>query len=220
MPNNFYGVTSLTGGAGALDAIDGANLADLDAAFVVTLSYIYFYSLDADSAAAENSPYVISPNTNAGNKRWILTGINQVTATEFQQLENMGTTTISAAQWTALGALVEWTDWTPTLTRLSGYTHARYFRIGDLCFFEFSAEGKNATGSGYIRITLPFTHANTGQVACNGVVYDGAAWVGYTHITIPGNTNYIQVFKTAATGTWAGTETGICLRIAGFFEIA
>jgi len=106
MANNFFGATSLTGGGtGALDAIDGTDLADLDAAFVVTLSYIYFYSLDVDSAAAESSPDVISPDTNAGNKRWILTGINQVTATEIQQLENIGSTTISAAQWGYLGAL-------------------------------------------------------------------------------------------------------------------
>lgn len=106
MANNFYGATSLTGGGtGALDAIDGTDLANLDAAFVVTLSYIYFYSLDVDSGASESSPDVISPDTNAGNKRWILTGINAVTATEFSQLETMGTTTILAAQWGYVGAM-------------------------------------------------------------------------------------------------------------------
>lgn len=112
MATNFYGATSLTGGGtGALDAIDGTNLADLDAAFVVTLAYVYFYSLDDDSAAAESSPDVISPDANAGNKRWILTGINELTATEVKQLENIDSTTISAAQWGYLGAATQgiWT---------------------------------------------------------------------------------------------------------------
>ncbi len=73
MANNFYGAIALLGGAaGALDAIDGAGLADLDAAFVQVGGQVYFYTLDATSAAAENSPEVISPDTNAGDKRWIL----------------------------------------------------------------------------------------------------------------------------------------------------
>ena len=71
--NRMYWATSLTGGgSGALDAIDGANLVDLDAAIVVLLTGSYLYSLDADSAAAESSPETISPDTNAGDKRWIL----------------------------------------------------------------------------------------------------------------------------------------------------
>ncbi len=73
MSTKCYGATVLIGGAaGALDAIDGAALADLDSAFVVTLNQVYRYSLDADSAAGESSPDVISPDTNAGTKRWIL----------------------------------------------------------------------------------------------------------------------------------------------------
>ena len=75
MPNNFYGAIALTGGtAGALDAIDGANLNDLDAAFVQILNKVYSYTLDDDSGVAESSPDVISPDTNAGTKRWILQG--------------------------------------------------------------------------------------------------------------------------------------------------
>ncbi len=73
MANNFYGATGLIGGAaGALDLIDGAGLADLDAAFVSIAGKIYVYVLDADSAVAESSPEVISPDTNAGDKRWVL----------------------------------------------------------------------------------------------------------------------------------------------------
>jgi hypothetical protein len=68
-----YGAISLTGGGtGALDAIDGDNLNDLDAAFVNIFGTTYTYTLDDDSGAAESSPDVISPDTNAGTKRWIL----------------------------------------------------------------------------------------------------------------------------------------------------
>lgn len=64
---------ALTGGAvGALDAIDGAGLSDGDAAVVVLDSGVYHYHLDATSGATENSPYVISPDSNAGTKRWVL----------------------------------------------------------------------------------------------------------------------------------------------------
>lgn len=65
----------LTGGTtGMLDAIDGNDVADGDMAVVITgpSGAAYFYHLDADSAAAESSPDVISPDTNAGTKRWIL----------------------------------------------------------------------------------------------------------------------------------------------------
>lgn len=83
MPSNFYGGTGLIGGAaGDLDNIDGAGLANLDGAFVVDDFIAYLYSLDADSAAAEDSPKVISPDANAGDKRWILESlaVNALTA--------------------------------------------------------------------------------------------------------------------------------------------
>lgn len=77
MANNAYWANVLTGGgAGALDAIDGAALADLDMAIVTTLAGTFNYSLDDDSAAAEASPNVIEPDANGGDKRWILAGIS------------------------------------------------------------------------------------------------------------------------------------------------
>ena len=68
-----FGATCLTGGtAGCLDAINGALLSDGDKAIVSTATLVYFYNLDADSAAGESSPAIISPDTNAGDKRWLL----------------------------------------------------------------------------------------------------------------------------------------------------
>lgn len=104
--SNFYPATVLTGGGtGALDAIDGAGLADGDASFVVTSEGIYFYFLDADSGLTENSPYVISPDANAGTKRWIyITGeaaLKQITVFPRANASGAGvTSTIGNAGYT------------------------------------------------------------------------------------------------------------------------
>jgi len=81
---NGYGATALTGGtAGCLDAINGATLLDGDKAFVTTTTTFYIYSLDDDSAAAESSPNIISPDTSAGDKRWILLTYYGISDTAF-----------------------------------------------------------------------------------------------------------------------------------------
>ncbi|MHC4413556.1 MAG: glycosyl hydrolase family 28-related protein, partial [Planctomycetota bacterium] len=69
-----YGADALIGGAGAaLDAIDGGQLNDGDKATVyLTGGPPLYYNLDATSGAAEDSPFVISPDSAAGTKRWIL----------------------------------------------------------------------------------------------------------------------------------------------------
>jgi len=58
-----------------LDSIDGAILQDGDTASVYKSVGNYIvrvdFLLDADSATAESSPDVISPDSNAGTKRWI-----------------------------------------------------------------------------------------------------------------------------------------------------
>lgn len=74
--SNFYGAIALTGGGtGALDKIDGAGLSDLDGAFVVVNGILYPYFLDVDSGEAENVPFVIAPDSNPGDKRWVLSGV-------------------------------------------------------------------------------------------------------------------------------------------------
>lgn len=71
--NIYWSKTALTGGAaGALDSIDGTGLQDGEIAFVFVSGVLYTYRLDVDSAAAESSPSIIAPDTNAGDKRWIL----------------------------------------------------------------------------------------------------------------------------------------------------
>jgi hypothetical protein len=71
--NYIYGAIALTGGGvGALDALDGSDLQDLDAALVFTGSTVYQYSLDVNNGNAESSPEIIAPDANAGDKRWVL----------------------------------------------------------------------------------------------------------------------------------------------------
>ncbi len=73
----FWSKTALTGGAaGALDSIDGTALQDGEVAHVFISDILYVYRLDVDSAAAESSPNIIAPDTNPGDKRWILQGLN------------------------------------------------------------------------------------------------------------------------------------------------
>ena len=79
MANFIYGAISLTGGAtGSLDSIDGDSLNNNDGATVLTSTYAYLYRLNSTSGAAESSPDIISPDSNAGDKRWILISRNHV----------------------------------------------------------------------------------------------------------------------------------------------
>jgi hypothetical protein len=48
---------------------------DGDVAFAYVSGFSYFYVLDDDIGGAESSPDKITPDANAGNKRWILQGI-------------------------------------------------------------------------------------------------------------------------------------------------
>jgi hypothetical protein len=68
----IYGAISIAGATGSLKAIDGAILNDTDLCYLVDNGAPRTYSLDADSGLAENSPYVVAPTTNPGQKRWIL----------------------------------------------------------------------------------------------------------------------------------------------------
>lgn len=73
MTTTYYTAKGVSGSAADdLDFIDGDGLIDGDRAFVDDGGRFYFYVLDDDSAIAEDVPYIVSPDTNAGDKRWIL----------------------------------------------------------------------------------------------------------------------------------------------------
>jgi hypothetical protein len=87
--SRVYIRTCLTGGTlGCLDDLDGTlpsptkhndPLNDGDMAIVITFQSdgtypkkFFMYTLDADSGLTESAPGIITPDTNAGTKRWIL----------------------------------------------------------------------------------------------------------------------------------------------------
>jgi len=103
------GASCLTGGtAGCLDTFDGSTLSDGDAAIVVASGIYYFYILDADSAASESSPNVISPNSSAGDKRWVLKGIAHDPT--INTLANDATPTVAAGDTFLTGGTTTITD--------------------------------------------------------------------------------------------------------------
>lgn len=107
MSVTVYKKSVLTGGAaGALDSIDGTALLDGDMGFVNASGILYTYILDDDLGGAESSPRIITPDTNAGNKRWVLqkANIDGVTVTGGTNTINLvnGTAEIDAATGAAL----------------------------------------------------------------------------------------------------------------------
>lgn len=71
-PGFYLAIDSIGGGMGAIDKLKGAPLQDKEAILAFIGTEFRPYHLDADSGVAENDPLVISPDEDAGNKRWIL----------------------------------------------------------------------------------------------------------------------------------------------------
>ncbi|MCK4718565.1 MAG: hypothetical protein KAT70_07840, partial [Thermoplasmata archaeon] len=71
---SFWPATGLTGGVANqdLDEIDGALLGEGHVSMTIVDGFVYFHYLDATSGAGESSPDIISPDSNAGTKRWEL----------------------------------------------------------------------------------------------------------------------------------------------------
>ncbi|MDD4984507.1 MAG: hypothetical protein PHQ43_01770 [Dehalococcoidales bacterium] len=68
-----YIKTALVGGTtNAVDGIDGDDLLDGDVCHAYVSDVAYQYVLDDDSGAAESSPDILAPDSNPGDKRWIL----------------------------------------------------------------------------------------------------------------------------------------------------
>jgi hypothetical protein len=101
MTVKFYGATALTGGGtGAVDKINGSKLNDGDMCIVYQSSGLnYVFVLDADSAAAESSPTIISPDRNAGDKRWVQCGFfsTRSTATQWTGQQNFAEATLTSS---------------------------------------------------------------------------------------------------------------------------
>ena len=107
---NLYGAIALIGGGtGALDKLNGSILADKDGAVVITELGTYIYFLDDDSGAAENSPFVISPDDNAENKRWLLktSDVKEIVTTGSPALSLLGITELDSSSGLIEGTLAD-----------------------------------------------------------------------------------------------------------------
>lgn len=115
----------------------------------------------------------------------------------------------------------DWLDWDPPLTvgaDISDVTLARYKYVGKVCFLNVNLENINVTTSGVIQLNVPAPHV-TGHISTPAnMVNNGSAWIGSTLCNIQGQT--IDIRKAASAGAWAGTETGVFVRLQGHYEIA
>lgn len=77
MPNKFWNAsTHIGGGAGAVDAIDGASLTAGDACICASSSGFDFYRLLTGSTEVESSPtYIVPDNNSSGGKVWSLLSV-------------------------------------------------------------------------------------------------------------------------------------------------
>ena len=136
--NNIYAFSSLTGGTddSYLDYHDGDDLSDGDFAFGIVSGVHYAYKLDATSGAAENSPYVISPDTNPGTKRWIL----QTPGGAFSHVDAHRATAQSIPN-TTVTTIIYNTENTDALTEYNASTgvftatYAGYYKINAVILF-------------------------------------------------------------------------------------
>jgi hypothetical protein len=93
MAVKIFACSDLTGGGiGALDAINGSLLDDGDAAMVKQEYNIYWYHLDATVGGSESSPWVITPDSNAGTKRWIFLTTTGMIRVGRDSVANLATT--------------------------------------------------------------------------------------------------------------------------------
>jgi len=73
--NAYWADGSIGGTTGTIDKIPGAGLQDKDILIQADQTDARIYSLDDDSGATESFPSVVSPDTDAGTKRWLLQGL-------------------------------------------------------------------------------------------------------------------------------------------------
>jgi hypothetical protein len=201
-----YGGTS----ADSLSFIDGTGLVDGDQARVngrsdidVYDDGIYYYRLNASSGATENQPYIVSPNTNAGNKRWIrqhpiincystangttICGISQyeyVGGNQDLNADITGSPTISDQVFATLAiqepSLTTGTfyvhGWSCVQTSATAWSHTLYIKSGNSSYALATQRSKSNIQQ----------QANSGN--SNYGVYCSAVWVGslsngdYVHV--------------------------------------
>src|SRR4030067_2977259 len=98
-PYCTFGAIVLTGGGtGALDKIDGNDLAANDIAIVVSSTNRYSYTLKTSGCGAESPPDTIIPDTNPGTKCWARVTDPNLEDFDLDQLKNVAAMTEAEGQ--------------------------------------------------------------------------------------------------------------------------
>ena len=132
-------------------------------------------------------------------------------------IEDTATYPISAAYYSHQASPIgftHWYNWTPTLTRLSGYDLARFSIIGKTATIHFKTVNRTVTGAGTVVVAFPFTAATNPFGRWNGYVS------GSNGGMVDLGTASMEIFKNEWYGTFAGTETDLTLHFRATVELA
>lgn len=178
MANKAYGSkTTLTGGgATALDSIDGASLTDGDIAFVCVSGILYVYRLNASSGATDDGLNVIAPDTNAGNKRWILQSVTSLRGDAVAKawVKFTGTGTVTIADDFNVDSITDNGTGDYTINFTTALDSANYCAAGMV---------GHSSGGGYVRIEDGQTPA-AASLRVATMNYAGTAKQDSTHVMI------------------------------------
>lgn len=115
----------------------------------------------------------------------------------------------------------DWLSWSPPLTTgadVSAIDISKYKYDNKTCHYNVNIENRNVTTAGVVQINIPAPHVSGSIFTPANMVHNGTAWIGSTLANLQAQT--IDIRKTAAAGAWAGTETGVYIRLQGHYEIA
>lgn len=197
--SNFYAATSLIGGgSGALDAIDGTSLADGDGAVVITDSVAYFYHLNATSGEDESPPQIIRPDTDAGDKRWILDSVYGRKLSSGCRMYISSNQDIVTGTWTKVAFDSTIFDvnleFDAVKNRIKVKQPGYYIVVGELSFAEVLVE----PDLGWMRVKV---NATTPTVGGTIIIEDSCRWAGSHGPTLKGTTpihfdvaDYVEMF--------------------------
>lgn len=197
MALNIYGnIALIGGGVGALDRSenDGAGLADKDPSITyVQNDAIYFHVLDVDSAATEASPAVIAPDTNPGDKRWLLNGVvripngatlptNPIKGESFLHTPTgrsifmvyNGTSWVGIQSMSSMTIYVDSTDGTDSINQGTGVDAAAYKTV------QYAVDSIPGINSGDVIIYI------NGETYTESVTIQGKSFTGAYTITLEG----------------------------------
>ena len=115
----------------------------------------------------------------------------------------------------------QWFNWTPTLNTgaadLSGYTLARFCKVGTITYIKFDVSNKSLSGSsGLIEVSLPDT-----PKIYSTMMLAKAYPIGGTYVFVDSqarDTGKMTIAKGTFANSWVGDETGVYISVSGFYE--